>query len=407
MTSKKYLLSLFAAIIVAATGYSLAHALPYAPGQTLDPSCNPGDANCTVSATSTTLQNLNIQAAAGAANLFDVASSSGSSFLHVTSVGNIGISTTTPANKLTIIGVTQSTGGFTTNGTITAVLGGNNLTASGTIPFENGTAGILGQDTSFCHSLGVAPSLGILMIGVNGCSDVMDGGNDGGILLAGDINSDATLEIHNSYAEGVSDYSHSNTAFRGATLTDYRSDGTRSSPTAVLSGSVLGNISFDGYTGSTYTNGAEIYADTSENFDLTHHASYLGFVANADGTSGQMNLSANGLLIGNGNSPAVNALDVEGGTAIGSYAGSNTAPANGLIVSGSTGFGTTTPLANFQITNNTSNATTTMEIGKSGQNKGTCLKLYRSDGSAIYASVAAGATTFTLSTTACASVSGF
>ncbi len=69
--------------------------------------------------------------------------------------------------------------------------------------------------------------------------------------------------------------------------------------------------------------------------------------------------------------------------------------------------GSTTPVANFQVAASSTNATTTAEIGKSGQNKGSCLKLYRTDGSAIYAYVAAGATTFTLTTTACASVSGF
>jgi hypothetical protein len=70
------------------------------------------------------------------------------------------------------------------------------------------------------------------------------------------------------------------------------------------------------------------------------------------------------------------------------------------------GISTTSPVANFQVANG-SNATTTMELGSSGQNKGSCLKLYRTDGSAIYAYVAAGATTFTLTTTACASVSNF
>jgi hypothetical protein len=74
--------------------------------------------------------------------------------------------------------------------------------------------------------------------------------------------------------------------------------------------------------------------------------------------------------------------------------------------SGSIGIATTSPVANLQVANG-SNATTTMEVGSSGQNKGSCLKLYRTDGSAIYAYIAAGATTFTLTTTACASVSNF
>ena len=81
-------------------------------------------------------------------------------------------------------------------------------------------------------------------------------------------------------------------------------------------------------------------------------------------------------------------------------------PSGGAYFASNVGVATTSPVANFQVANG-SNATTTMEIGSGGQNKGSCLKLYRTDGSPIYAYVAAGATTFTLSTTACASVSDF
>jgi hypothetical protein len=78
----------------------------------------------------------------------------------------------------------------------------------------------------------------------------------------------------------------------------------------------------------------------------------------------------------------------------------------GNSTTGSIGINTSTPIANFQVANGT-NATTTAEFGSSGQNKGTCIKLYRADGSAIYASVGTGATAFTLSTAPCASVTGF
>jgi len=74
---------------------------------------------------------------------------------------------------------------------------------------------------------------------------------------------------------------------------------------------------------------------------------------------------------------------------------------------GNVGVATTTPVANFQATTASANATTTIELGKSAQTKGTCIKLYRADGSAIYAFIATGATAFTLTTTACASVTGF
>ncbi len=48
LRNKKYFLSLFIAVVLIATSISTAYALPYAPGETLDPTCHPGDANCNV-----------------------------------------------------------------------------------------------------------------------------------------------------------------------------------------------------------------------------------------------------------------------------------------------------------------------------------------------------------------------
>jgi hypothetical protein len=81
----------------------------------------------------------------------------------------------------------------------------------------------------------------------------------------------------------------------------------------------------------------------------------------------------------------------------------------GLQVLGQLAAGTSTPVADFTATNVAANATTTVQLGKTGQTKGTCVKLYRTDGSAIYAYVIAGATAFTLSTSAniCSSITGF
>ncbi len=42
-------------------------------------------------------------------------------------------------------------------------------------------------------------------------------------------------------------------------------------------------------------------------------------------------------------------MDVSGGVAIGSYAGANTAPSNGMIVSGNIGIGTPNPQSNYQL----------------------------------------------------------
>ncbi|MDE2188532.1 MAG: hypothetical protein KGJ35_02270, partial [Patescibacteria group bacterium] len=68
---------------------------------------------------------------------------------------------------------------------------------------------------------------------------------------------------------------------------------------------------------------------------------------------------------------------------------------------GDVGFGVTSPASSLQVATSTSNATTSVEFGKSGQNKGSCLVLYDAAGNAVYASVAAGASTFTLSTNSC------
>jgi hypothetical protein len=67
--------------------------------------------------------------------------------------------------------------------------------------------------------------------------------------------------------------------------------------------------------------------------------------------------------------------------------------------SGSVGIGTSTPVTNLQVT--AGNATTTVTIGKIGAGKGSCLELYDVAGTVVYASVAAGASTFTLSSTSC------
>lgn len=63
------------------------------------------------------------------------------------------------------------------------------------------------------------------------------------------------------------------------------------------------------------------------------------------------------------------------------------------------GIGTTTPTYPLQVTTPTANATTTIEIGKDGQNKGSCLKMYNQAGTATYCYIAG--TTFSCSTTPC------
>jgi hypothetical protein len=111
MKNKKLIfLPLLIIMVALVTCFGIAKALPYAPGQTLDPSCTPGSLNCFVLATSTSLQDLTIQAASGANSLFDVNSSLGATFLHVTSSGNFGVDTSTPGRTLTVAGDEYVTG---------------------------------------------------------------------------------------------------------------------------------------------------------------------------------------------------------------------------------------------------------------------------------------------------------
>jgi hypothetical protein len=70
-----------------------------------------------------------------------------------------------------------------------------------------------------------------------------------------------------------------------------------------------------------------------------------------------------------------------------------------VSATGQVGIGTSTPLANFQVASTTSNATTSVQFGKAGQNKGTCMTYYDTAGTPVYGFIAAGATAFTYTAT--------
>lgn len=249
------------------------------------------------------------------------------------------------------------------------------------------------------------------------------------------------LEIHNKYAVGIDLYTHEDAQFRAPFINFYKSRGTQASPTAVQSTGYeldsIGGINFGGWNGEAYAVSAAIYSQSDENWtyvggnrsaghlsiygtqigadDLRQFVQFGGLdgtdldAQNRSGVTGNIvfytGLSFNGNQTGNpallpSSNPAVLHVRTANDT------GDAGLTAGSITTSGKIGVSTSTPVANFQVANGT-NATTTMEVGSSGQNKGSCLKLYRTDGSPVYAYVAAGATTFTLTTTACASVTNF
>jgi hypothetical protein len=214
----------------------------------------------------------------------------------------------------------------------------------------------------------------------------------------------------------------------------FKSKGTQASPAAVQSTGYeldsLGGINFGGWDGVEYfTGSASILTSPDENWTSSNHGGHLSiYGTNIGGASPQAIAQFGGLdstqtgttnniiffrplVWGNNGGAEPGIFPVGASSPLLEIRTANNSADAGLTVgtltaSGKVGAGTSTPIANFQVANG-SNATTTMEIGSSGQNKGSCLKLYRTDGSAIYAYVAAGATTFTLTTTACANVSNF
>lgn len=70
-----------------------------------------------------------------------------------------------------------------------------------------------------------------------------------------------------------------------------------------------------------------------------------------------------------------------------------------LLNNGNFGIGTSSPAATFQVTASTTNATTTIIIGRAGQTQGSCVALYDQSGTAYWLRVVAG--TLLLNTTSC------
>jgi len=100
------------------------------------------------------------------------------------------------------------------------------------------------------------------------------------LLLVGDTNNAATLEIHNPTSNNVRLYTHSDDYFRGPSFILARSRGTQAAPTPLVIGDYLGYISLLGWNGTSYVNAAWITVQAgSGGFSGTTNATTIEIIA--------------------------------------------------------------------------------------------------------------------------------
>jgi hypothetical protein len=212
---------------------------------------------------------------------------------------------TAPASKTNVTFQVDISGNVSAYYAATAPAG-----SSTDIQFNN--AGVFGGSDSFqfnsstnimtlsdAHAvLNVSGIDGQLSISDTTAPTVLSGGSH--LYISDDANSDANenIEVHGTYAMGMSIYVHSATLFRFPVINTFKSRGTLAAPSAVLTGDVLGALSTSGYDGTTYggsgTKGAFFEAQASENWDSTHHGASFAFFTTDNGT----NATKNTLFVG-------------------------------------------------------------------------------------------------------------
>ncbi len=114
----------------------------------------------------------------------------------------------------------------------------------------------------------------------------------------------------------------------------------------------FGNVSAGTIMGISTANMVEFYPSGDLMIDPYHHNIYLSTTGNS-GEGIKIDSTGN---VGVGTFNPYNRLDVGGGMAIGTYAGNNAAPGNGLIVSGNVGVGVSAPSSVLHVADANTNA---------------------------------------------------
>jgi LysM repeat protein len=219
-------------------------------------------------------------------------------------------------------------------------------------------------------ALGVGTTTAGYLLNVQGDATAQFTDSVGRNFLRINPSSGDMLELHDSWATGLSEYVHNNNSNGAPGINMYKSRGTYGSPAPVQwcgsyeCGDYLGYINFGGYDGSSYGLGAAIYASTDENWTTTSHESHLAVYFTRSGQTTQDEMVQFGGKDSQNNDGTnvlfyypINlydniwtgvhlATDQQGGLDISRGDGSSGAVVD---VNGSLGIGTTTPMAQLAI----------------------------------------------------------
>jgi fibronectin-binding autotransporter adhesin len=200
------------------------------------------------------------------ADIFQAATSSGAVYFNVKQDGKVGIGTTSPTAKLAVQGNALFSGDISAAN----VMATGTFTASGLFTFGNAT----GTQLTTTGSTYLATSGGSVGVGTESPLFTLD--------VRGDLASVA--EGANSRVKSAT---ISNTANQPANLimSRYRGTLTGLALSAIQSGDIVGELVYQGYTGTSERNTATIRAVAEENFSETNRGSSLQFRTIAAGSS--------------------------------------------------------------------------------------------------------------------------